>query len=124
MAASPASTSATTVGVPMAPYPTGRTPAAEDGPSGGLPWGMGDAPRPEDLSQVPVVCPLCHQVHERCEFEAGSVYCARPGCRNPHTIASPRRRHQMRCGRFYRPTVKVWPGVPLLGVLVIGSGAP
>ena len=37
-----------------------------------LPCGMGDAPGPQDLSQVPVVCPICHQVHERCEFRAGS----------------------------------------------------
>jgi len=39
---------------------------------------------PRDLSGLPVVCPVCHQVHERCVFTAGSVYCTRPGCRNPH----------------------------------------
>ena len=45
---------------------------------------MGDALGPQDVSQLAVVCPLCHRVHERCEFRAGSVYCARPDCRNPH----------------------------------------
>jgi hypothetical protein len=30
------------------------------------------------------ICPHCHQVHERCEFRAGSVYCVRPERRNPH----------------------------------------
>jgi hypothetical protein len=49
-----------------------------------LPCGMGDAPGPQDLSQFPVVCPICHQAHERCEFRVGSVYCARPDCQNPH----------------------------------------
>jgi hypothetical protein len=45
---------------------------------------MGEAAGQRDLSDVPVTCPLCHQVHERCVFTAGSLYCARPGCRNPH----------------------------------------
>ena len=45
---------------------------------------MDEATGPQDLSQFPVVCPICHQVHERCEFRAGSVYCARPDCQNPH----------------------------------------
>jgi hypothetical protein len=60
-----------------------------------LPWGMGEAPGPQDLWQFPVVCPVCHLVHERCEFRAGSVYCARPDCRNP-TTESRRRCHQGR----------------------------
>jgi hypothetical protein len=25
---------------------------------------MGEVPGPQDLSQVPVVCSVCHQVHE------------------------------------------------------------
>jgi hypothetical protein len=45
---------------------------------------MGDALGPQTPSQVPTVCPVCHQVHERCEFRAGSVYCVRPDCQNPH----------------------------------------
>jgi hypothetical protein len=45
---------------------------------------VADLPGPGDLSGLPVVCPLCRQVHERCVFTAGSVYCIRPGCRNPH----------------------------------------
>jgi hypothetical protein len=32
--------------------------------------GMGEAPGPRDLSDVPVTCLLCHQVHERCVFAA------------------------------------------------------
>ena len=51
-----------------------------------LPFGMGDAPGPQDLSQAPVVCPICHQVHERCEFRAWSACSVRPGCRNPHHV--------------------------------------
>jgi len=35
---------------------------------------MGDTPGEQDLSQAPVVCPLCHQVHERFEFRAGPAY--------------------------------------------------
>ena len=45
---------------------------------------MAEVPEPQDLSQVPVVCPLCHQVHERCEFRAEVGVLLRPGCRNPH----------------------------------------
>jgi len=45
---------------------------------------MGEAQGPQDLSQLAVACPICHLVHERCEFRAGSVYCVRPDCRNPH----------------------------------------
>jgi hypothetical protein len=41
-------------------------------------------PEQQDLSSVPVACPLCGQVHERCVFTAGSVYCTRPECSNPH----------------------------------------
>jgi len=41
-------------------------------------------PEQQDLSSLPVTCPLCHQVHERCIFTAGSLYCVRPRCRNPH----------------------------------------
>jgi len=28
--------------------------------------------------------PLQYSAHERCVFTAGSLYCIRPGCRNPH----------------------------------------
>jgi hypothetical protein len=49
----------------------------------GLPWGMGAAPRTRDLPDLPGTCPLCHQVHKMCVFTAGSLYCIRPGCRNP-----------------------------------------
>jgi hypothetical protein len=45
---------------------------------------VGDTPGQRDLSGLPVVCPLCRQVHERCIFTSGSVYCIWPGCRNPH----------------------------------------
>jgi len=34
-------------------------------------WGMGEVPGWQDLSQLAVVCPICHQVHERREFRAG-----------------------------------------------------
>jgi hypothetical protein len=44
---------------------------------------MGDALE-LDLSSLPVVCPLCGHVHERCRFTAGSLYCVRSDCRNPH----------------------------------------
>jgi hypothetical protein len=47
-------------------------------------YDVGDTPEQQDLSGLPVACPLCHQVHERCVFTAGSVYCVRPGCQNPH----------------------------------------
>jgi len=45
---------------------------------------VSDTPEQQDLSGLPVACPLCRQVHERCVFTAGSVYCVRPDCRNPH----------------------------------------
>src|SRR5690242_20380466 len=57
--------------------------------------GMGDAPGQHDLSQAPVACPICHQVHERCEFRAGSVYCVGADC-GTRTIGSPRRSHHRR----------------------------
>jgi len=45
---------------------------------------MSDGARSGDLSQLPVACSLYGQVHERCEFRTGSLYCIRPGCQNPH----------------------------------------
>ena len=45
---------------------------------------MSDLPGQGDLSGAPVVCPLCGQVHQRCRFSAGSLYCIRADCRNPH----------------------------------------
>ena len=84
MAASPASTSATTVGVSMAPYPTDPPPAAYVGPLGGVTlWHGRRAGAAGSLTGFRV-CRICHQVHERCIFAAGSMYCARPDCRNPH----------------------------------------
>jgi hypothetical protein len=47
-------------------------------------YAVGDPPEERDLSGLQIVCPLCHQVHERCIFTAGSAYCTRPDCRNPH----------------------------------------
>ena len=47
-------------------------------------YDVGDIPEQWDLSDIPVVCPVCRQVHERCVFIAGSVYCVRPGCQSPH----------------------------------------
>lgn len=46
--------------------------------------GMGDTAEQQDLSDAPVACPVCGQVHERCVFTAGSLYCTRPDCRNLH----------------------------------------
>src|SRR5215467_4425992 len=37
-----------------------------------------------NLSDAPVICPLCLQIHDRCGFTAGSLYCARQDCQNPH----------------------------------------
>src|SRR5215472_4827375 len=37
-----------------------------------------------NLSDAPVICPLCLQIHDRCRFTAGSLYCARQDCQNPH----------------------------------------
>lgn len=34
--------------------------AAEPDPLAELPCGMGDAPGQQDLSQLPVACPICH----------------------------------------------------------------
>jgi hypothetical protein len=48
-----------------------------------LPWNMGETPG-QDLSDLPVACPLCHQVHHRCRFTSGTLYCIRPRCGNPH----------------------------------------
>ena len=31
-----------------------------------------------------VVCPLCKEEHVGCQFASGSLWCARPGCANPH----------------------------------------
>jgi hypothetical protein len=36
------------------------------------------------MSHKPALCPLCGQVHDRCVFTAGSLYCAVGRCRNPH----------------------------------------
>jgi hypothetical protein len=47
-------------------------------------YGVGDTSEQRDLSGLRVACPLCHQVHERCVFTAGSVYCTRADCQNPH----------------------------------------
>jgi hypothetical protein len=29
-------------------------------------------------------CPLCGGTHDTCEFTAGSLYCVKTDCRNPH----------------------------------------
>ena len=52
-------------------------------------YGVRDTSQQRDLSGLPVVCPLCRQVHERCVFTARSVYCTRPDCRNPHHRTPP-----------------------------------
>jgi hypothetical protein len=33
-------------------------------------------------TSLSVVCPLGHQVHERCQFTAGSLFCVKPDCGN------------------------------------------
>jgi len=50
---------------------------------------MGDAPAQQDLSDLPVACPVCGLVHERCVFTGGSLCWVRPGCRNPHHRETP-----------------------------------
>lgn len=45
---------------------------------------MSDPLRQLDLTGTPVACPVCGRVHERCRFTAGSLYCTRPDCQNPH----------------------------------------
>jgi hypothetical protein len=37
-----------------------------------------------DLSDAPMICPLCHRIHDRCRFTAGSLHCARQDCQNPY----------------------------------------
>jgi hypothetical protein len=49
---------------------------------------MGDAPGSQDLSRAPVVCPVCHQVHER--RVSGRGRCTAPGqTAGTRTIATP-----------------------------------
>ena len=84
VAASPANTSATTVGVSTAPYPTGRTPAADAGQQRRVTFWHGRRAGTAGSLAGSRRLPICHQVHERCEFRAGSACCVRPGCRNPH----------------------------------------
>jgi hypothetical protein len=35
------------------------------------------------------LCPLCGSEHQRCQFAAGSSFCIRPECGNPHHRATP-----------------------------------
>jgi hypothetical protein len=44
----------------------------ELGLAAALPWNMGDTAG-QDLSDLPVACPLCHQIHQRCRFTAGTL---------------------------------------------------
>ena len=37
---------------------------------------------------APGLCPLCGGEHDRCQFGAGSLFCTRPDCRNPHHAPS------------------------------------
>jgi hypothetical protein len=50
-----------------------------------LPCVMGEAPE-LDLPGLAVACPLCGQVHARCRFTAGSLYCTVEGA-GIHMIA-------------------------------------
>lgn len=41
-------------------------------------------------ARVPLAaCPLCGEAHERCQFTAGSLYCVREDCPNPHHRTEP-----------------------------------
>src|SRR5690348_17039847 len=73
MAASPASTSATTVGVSMAPYPTGRAPAAEAGPPGGVTvWG---GPPPCCRDRLLIACDRCQDAFRLVRFWWAALVC-------------------------------------------------
>jgi hypothetical protein len=38
-------------------------------------YDVGDTPDQRNLSGLPVACPVCRRVHERCVCTTGSVYC-------------------------------------------------